>query len=600
MFNWLKGRIAERRTPHETSLVATPEQDSLSPDDASNASIQYKKMGDLYLEQGKFAEAVEAYQQAIALNPEYAEACNNLGNACIELNVLDKAEQYLTLAIAIKPDQANSYYNLASIFLMQNNISKAIIHLSKTLEYAPSHYAALAILLFQSQKICQWEHIEPYIATLREAVAQTAESNINIFSPFAFISLPGTTPAEQKKCAERWIKFEAPPLPPIHSNFSLADKRDSSDKISIGYISADFRQHPVSLLMSEVIELHDRERFNIIAYSYGPNDLSPIRKRLEKAFDLFVDFQNVTDEVAAQRIYSDKIDILVDLTGHTLNSRIGIFAYRPAPIQVNYLGYPGTMGAGYMDYIIADNFTIPYGDQEYYTEKVIRVPDCFMPHDSTRPCPVQPSRNDCGLPDGAFVFCNFNNSYKITHEVFTIWCRLLHAVPNSILWLAASNPQAERNLLNSAEKQGLNSERIIYAGKLPQIEEHLARMQCADLFLDTNPYNAHSTCSDALWMGLPVLTCVGDTFPSRVAGSLLTAIEIPELITYNLEDYYNLALELATNRDKLAIIRNKIIANRDNSPLFDSKRFTRNLEAAYIKMISDHSSGKPRLAVSNN
>ena len=337
--------------------------------------------------------------------------------------------------------------------------------------------------------------------------------------------------------------------------------------------------------MAEIFEIHDRSQFNVSAYSCT-DDNSNMRKRLISAFDNFVDIQNESDEEVAKKIFEDKIDILVDLTGHTQHGRTGILALHPAPVQVNYLGYPGTMGADFVDYIIADQFVIPENMKQHYTEKVIWMPDCFQANDRTRQRPAVPARKDCGLPENAFVFCCFNQTLKITPEVFDVWCRLLKSVPNSLLWLPASNVHAEGNLRREAESRGVAAEQIIMAPLIPT-DEHLARLQCADLFLDTLPYNAGTTCSDALWMGLPVVTCSGDSFVSRMAGSLLTAISAPELITYNMKDYYLLALDLATDRNKLAIIRNKIITNRDTSPLFDSVRFTRNLEQAYIQMMDD-------------
>jgi protein O-GlcNAc transferase len=341
-------------------------------------------------------------------------------------------------------------------------------------------------------------------------------------------------------------------------------------------------------LMAQIFELHDRNHFRISAYSYGPNDGSVMRKRLEKAFDQFIDIRALSDEAAAKRIYEDGIDILVDLTGYTQHGRSAILALRPAPIQVNYLGYPGTMGAGFVDYLIADQFIIPPEQQEHYTEKVVWLPDCYMPRDISCRRLAAPRRKDCGLPDEGFVFCSFNLPYKITPDMFDIWCRLLKAVPGSVLWLPSSNPNAETNLSREAESRGVAPERIIRAPRMNLAEEHLARIQCADLFLDTTPYNAHTTCSDALWMGLPVITCVGKTFPSRVAGSLLTALGVPELITYSLEDYYTLALDLATDRRKYENIRNKIIANRESAPLFDSTKFTRHLEQAYRQMWDEY------------
>jgi len=586
MFNWFKDHIAGIQTPLGTNTIAAPKPDFHTPSEISSPCAHYKKMGDLLLEQGKFAEAVEYYQLAITINPNHAEACNNLANAYLELNLFDKAEHYLQLAITIKPDLANSYYNLASLYLTQNKPIKAIEYLAKTLECAPKHYAALAILVYQSQKICDWEQLDQRIATLRRAVTQPAVSNENILSPFIFLTLPGTTATEQKYCAEKWFKSETSGVDKFNQQFQFKLERPSNQKIKIGYLSADFHDHATARLMVEIFELHNRDQFHITAYSYGPDDNSEMQNRLRMAFDQFIDIRNKSDSDAACDIYTDKIDILVDLKGFTQNSRSPIIAQRPAPIQVNFLGYPGTMGTGFVDYIIADRFIIPPTQQQCYAERVVYLPDCYQPNDSFRQRPSTPTRSDCSLPESVIVFCCFNQTYKITPEIFKIWCKLLISVPDSILWLFASNPNAEENLKRNAKINGVNPGRLIMAPALVP-EMHLARLQCADLFLDTSPCNAHTTCSDALWMGLPVITCAGDTFPSRVAGSLLTAAAIPELITYNLADYYQLALELASDRKKLEAIRNKIVANRDTSPLFDSIRFTRNLEKAFVQMMDD-------------
>jgi len=575
-------------------------------------SAVHKSLGDKYFDEDNFEKAAECYRQAIAINPNFAEAFDNLGIVLWQQKLYEEAEHCLKQAILIKPGMANTHYNLGSMLHKQGRLNEALRSFDEALEikqhFAEAHnYKGIVLkelgrldeasssfriarvqMLHQRQQLCEWGDLEADIQSARRAVLEAPPNDKNIPRPLAFFSLPGVTAEEQKRCAERWVKGEFEALVPLRDKLGFDFKRTANKTISVGYISADFRQHPVSFLMAEIFELHDRNRFHITAYSYGPDDGSAMRKRLEKAFDSFVDIRDNTYESAARKIYADHIDILVDLTGHTQDSRSGILALRPAPIQVNYLGYPGTMGADFVDYIIADRFTILPEMQQHYTEKVIWMPDCFMPNDRTRSRLAAPNRMDCGLPEHAFVFCCFNQTFKITPGFFDIWCRLLMAVPGSILWLPASNPHVEANLRREAIKYGVESGRIIMAARLPEIEAHLARLQCADLFLDTLPFNAHTTCSDALWMGLPVVTCAGETFMSRVAGSLLTAIGVPELITYNLDDYYRLALDLATDGEKLDSIRSKIIVNRETSPLFDSERFTRNLEKAYIQMMAEY------------
>lgn len=524
--------------------------------------------------------AIACYQKAITIQPD-AVVYLNLGRIFFEQDKLSDAIACYRQALAINPRFSDAYFNLG-LALQNSNIDDAIACHRNVLALEPHHLAARMKLLHLLMQQCDWKNLETHFQDVNLAIIESPVTGSP--PPFLFLSLPGITAAEQKLCAEKWAQREYQSIASLGKKLGFEFSYSHHDKISIGYLSSDFREHAVSFLMAEIFELHDRNRFNITAYSYGADDGSALRKRLENAFDKFVDISVSSSADAAKAIANDQIDILVDLTGYTSNNRTAILALRPAPTQVNYLGYAGTMGAEFVDYLIADDFVIPTTHQEYYTEKIVRMPDCFMPCDRTRARPTAPSRTDCGLPESGLVFCSFNNSYKITPEVFSIWCKLLNAVPDSILWLSASIPQVESNLRQEAQNRGVNTDRIIMAAKLDKVEEHLARLQCADLFLDTTPYNAHTTCSDALWMGLPLITCSGETFPSRVAGSLLSAIGVPELITYSLEEYYSLALDLATNQKKLNNIRHKLIANRETTPLFDSKRFTRNLEVAYYQM----------------
>ena len=559
---------------------------------APNAAEVYYNLGLVSKIYGEFSEAIAYYHKAVELNPNFAEAYCNQGSAFFEQGRLDEALPCYRKALVIKPDFANAWYGLGTVLGAQQEYQEAVACFRRTLELEPGYFAARTLMLYLLQHMCRWEDLEANVIAMRQTVLETPATSKNLLAPLAFLAIPGATAEEQKLCAERWAEGEFEAFVSLRKRMGFESNRTPDQRISIAYISADFRQHPVSFLMAEVFELHDRNRFHITAYSYGLDDGSAMRKRLEKSFDNFVDIRDDSYEEAAKKIHADHIDILVDLTGHTQDSRSGILALRPAPIQVNYLGYPGTMGADFIDYMIADRFTIPQAKRQHYTEKIVWMPDCYQANDRTRPRPASPGRINCGLPKDEVVFCCFNQTAKITPEMFDVWCRLLRAVPDSILWLPASNPQAGDNLRREAENRGVEAGRIIMAPLLHR-EEHLARLQCADLFLDTLPFNAGTTCSDALWMGLPVVTCAGDAFASRMAGSLLTAIGVPELITYNLEDYYNLALDLSTDRKKLDAIRSKIIANRDTTPLFDSVRFTRNLEKTYIQMMDEYAQKTP-------
>ncbi|HEX5539164.1 MAG TPA: glycosyltransferase, partial [Methylophilaceae bacterium] len=376
-------------------------------------------------------------------------------------------------------------------------------------------------------------------------------------------------------------------LPEIAQTQPFSHRHAAGDKLRIGYLSSDFRLHPLAFLVTELMELHDRGQFEIYAYSAAADDHSAERKRLEQAFDRFTDIQSMSLAEATSRINADNIDILVDLTGHTQSSRSGVAALRPAPIQVNWLGFPGSMGdlrdRPLFDYLLSDAFITPPAAAAHYAEQLLRLPDCYQPNNASRPATAIPTHRQCSLPEQAFVFCCFNQTFKITPAVFGVWMRLLQAVPGSVLWLLESNRWARENLYREAEQRGIAAERLVFAPRLP-IDQHLARHALADLFVDTLPYNAHTTTSDALWMGLPLLTCVGDTFAGRVAGSLLHAAQLPELITHSLAGYEARALQLAQAPAELTAIRQKLARNRQNLPLFDTPRFTANLELAYRQM----------------
>jgi protein O-GlcNAc transferase len=360
-------------------------------------------------------------------------------------------------------------------------------------------------------------------------------------------------------------------------------KHDGHERIRLAYLSADFHQHPTAQLMAELFERHDRARFEVTAIAFGPDDNSALRARLKKAFDHFEDVRGKSDAEVARLLRAREIDIAVDLNGHTADARPGIFAHRPAPVQVNYLVYPGTTGAAFMDYVLADRIVLPADQQPFFSEKIVHMPDCYQANDATRIVPPAPSRAEAGLPAEGFVFCCFNNSWKITAPVWGIWMRLLTQVPGSLLWLLDS--PAAANLRAEAAARGVNAARLIFAPKLPP-GQHLARHKLADLFLDTLPYNAHTTCSDALWAGLPVVTCYGKAFPGRVAASLLKAIDLPELVTTSPEKYEELSLELADNPALLQATREKLARNRITTPLFDSERFRKGIEAAYAAMLA--------------
>jgi predicted O-linked N-acetylglucosamine transferase (SPINDLY family) len=358
--------------------------------------------------------------------------------------------------------------------------------------------------------------------------------------------------------------------------------------LRLGYVSSDFRDHATSYLLADILERHDRSSFLINAYSIGPDDHSAMRDRIRAGVDRFVDMYGIPSDTIAERIHADGVDILLDLNGYVQNLRPETLALRPAPVQVNYLGYPGTTGAPYMDFIIVDRFVVPPDQAPHFSERLAYLPDCYQPNDRARRIAADtPSRAACALPDTGFVFCAFNQAYKITPTLFDIWMRLLAATPASVLWLLETHPEASANLRATAARAGIDPQRLVFAPRLP-LPDHLARHRLADLFLDTLPVNGHTTTSDALWAGLPVLTCAGNTFVSRVAGSLLHAVGLPDLVTFSLEDYEALARDLARDTARLAALRQRLATNRDIAPLFDSARYTRNLEALYHRMWDEY------------
>jgi len=373
--------------------------------------------------------------------------------------------------------------------------------------------------------------------------------------------------------------------------------RGPKDRITLGYLSADFQEHATAHLVAELFQLHDRKRFRVIGYSYGRDDGSAARRELRESFDDFVDLLDCSHAESAARIRADAVDILVDLKGYTTDARPEILLMRPAPVQVSYLGYPGTMGSDVIDYVLVDRLVAPADEQPYFTERLVQLPDCYQVNDRRRPiAPRTPTREECGLPENGIVFCCFNSAYKITPPIFNIWMRLLAGVPGSVLWLLETNATAVGNLRREAEArlEGAAA-RLVFAPSLAN-REHLARLGVADLFLDTLPYNAHTLSSDALWAGCPVITCTGHAFPGRVAASLLLAIELPELVTDSLAGYEALALELARQPDRLRSVREKLRANRLTTALFDSRRFTRHIESAFETMWRAHVAGElPRV-----
>lgn len=529
---------------------------------------------------GQFQEAVTHFQQSVQADASDIAAHYNLGNALRELGQPELAAISYRQALRLNPRDADTHNNLGNVLREMGHLIEAIACYREALRLNPNLHHARAHLLHQRQHICDWQELEHEVSEIRRLVREVPQAQI---SPFAFLALPGTTAAEQRRCAENWVANRYTRLMEDGRRLNYRFSRSAKPKLRIGYLSGDFRLHPLAFLTTELFELHDRSQFEIHAYSYGVDDQTPTRQRLAAAFDYFVDIRPLPLHEAAQRIFDDGIDILVDLTGYTQTSRSGILALRPAPIQVNWLGFPGTMGAPFADYLISDFFLTPPDQAQHYSEQLVCLPDTYQPNDRLRPVAATPTRTESGLPASGFVFCCFNQTFKITPQVYDIWINLLRTVAGSVLWLLDCNTWAKQNLRKEAQARGVDPERLIFAPRVP-VEQHLARQRLADLFLDTLPYNAHTTASDALWIGLPVITCAGETFAARVAGSLLHAAGMPELITHTLQEYEMRALHLATHAEALRSIRTRLEQTHASMPLFDTERFAQQLEQAYRAM----------------
>jgi protein O-GlcNAc transferase len=520
----------------------------------------------------RLEEALVSYERAVALAPTHVNALTNCAIALFDLRRLDQALTASEAALVVQADFAEALYIRANILRDLGRLREAQENFERVLQVAPHHALALNGLAQTSAALCDWART----ASLASRLTSDVRAGRAVIQPFVLMGYSEDA-ALLRRCAENYVHRTAPAQPPLSDG-----KPYGRDRIRLAYLSADFHQHPTAQLTVELFERHDRDRFEVTALAFGPDDGSPMRRRLAKAFDTFEDVRRLSDLDIARLVRAREIDIAVDLNGHTHEARPGIFSHRPAPVQVNYLVYPGTTGASYMDVILADRIVLPFDQQPSFSEKIIHLPDCYQANDATRMMPPAPSRAEAGLPESGFVFCCFNNSWKIAAPVFDIWMRLLQQVPDSVLWLLDS--PATDNLRAQARARGVDMARLIFAPKLPP-GQHLARHQLADLFLDTLPYNAHTTCSDALWAGLPVVTCYGAAFHGRVAASLLKTIDLPELITTRPQDYEALALDLARNPVLLQATRDKLRRNRLTTPLYDSERFRKNIEAAYEAMI---------------
>ena len=574
-----------------------------------NSSFALNNIGVAYLHLKDYAYAINFFSKVIEIDPDYVEALLNLGTCYQQTNNLDAAIKYFDLSIIKNPSFYESYFNKANALVQLKEYFLSLEYFDKTLQLNPNHIDAiinkgisfqelgrfdeaqncfetayslnpnynflLGTLLNSRARQCDWANLDSNIEKLGKSITNHQPVAI----PFSYLSLIDN-PELHRLSAKIYSEYK---YPIINAKYDRPLTVEENVKIKIGYYSADFYNHATGYLIAELFEKHDKNNFEFFAFSYGdpPDDI--YHKRIKSALN-FYDVSNINDTDVAKLSHNLGIDIAVDLKGYTDRQRVGIFAHRCAPIQINYLGYPGTMGSEYYDYIIADKVTIPVNSQKFYSEKIIYLPICYQVNDSTREIStVRITKEMAGLPKDVFIFCCFNNNYKILPDIFNIWMQILLETNDSVLWLLKDNETASDNLKREAEIRGVNPNRLIFAERAP-LNEHLARHDLADLFIDTSPYNAHTTASDALWSGLPVLTCPGTSFASRVSASLLNDLNLHELIAVDFIDYKNKALDLAFNPEKVKNLKSKLNNEKMNTSLFKGEVFAKYIESAYLEI----------------
>jgi protein O-GlcNAc transferase len=546
--------------------------------------VAHNNLGNALKDQGSFGKAIICYQKSLQIRPGNADACFNLGVAYAEADRMAEATECFQQATRLKPKFAEAHNYMGVVLAEQGRRDEAIDCIQKAIEIKPDYIDAYSYLIHQLQHTCNWRSLEIYTARLDELISRTSEGKPLFVEP-PFISMTRHSDLDRQLTnSKRWCRKFTQPLQNVKPAFSFDTRRKEKHKLVIGYLSSDFHDHATAHLMLSLFKLHNRNQFNVHCYSYGPDDNSSYRQQIRSNCDQFIDLRDCSLVDAARRICADEVDILVDLKGHTKGARPGILACRPAPIQVHYLGYPGTTGADFIDYLITDRIVTPADHARYYSEKLVFMPHCYQVNDHQQEIGSRKwNRVALGLPEKGCVFSSFNLPYKIDPLMFNSWMRILEQVPNSVLWLFDGGETAKVNLQQEARGRGVNVDRLVFAKKVKK-EDHLSRIQLADLALDTRIVNGHTTTSDSLWAGVPVVTLPGGHFASRVSASLLNAIGLSEMTTHNLDAYEQLAVRLASHPEELGNIKAKLSRNRLKKPLFDTPRFVRNLEKAYQEM----------------
>ncbi len=585
----------------------------------------YSNLGNVLKMEGKFVEAAKYYQKALEISPDFADAHNNLGGALQLLGRLEEAAKSYEQAIKIAPGYMDAYGNLGGVLLMMGKIGEAEICL-RAVQNAPNmpepiyNLANLlkekgelpeAVGLYKKviaqkedfsdaynglldclKQLCEWEEVRKVSTKLNDLTKEELnKAGRTGETPFTAISR-SDEPLRNLQIARSWSNQIQNAVSSPNPGFYFDRLRKTHSKIRIGYLSRDFTDHPVGHIIKSMFGRHNRRKFEIYCFSFGGKKDDKFRKKIEKTCDHFVDVSSMSFLDTARRIHAEEIDILVDLMGHTSGNRLEIMAMHPSPVQISYLGFPGSMGADFIDYQIVDKVIIPESMEKYYSEKLIFMPDCYQINDSSQKISKKKFKKaDFGLPEKVFVFCSFNRAFKITPEVFNSWMRILKTIPKSVLWLQKPHPVAEENLRREAKKRGINTDRLVFSSMIP-LEKHLKRLMLADLMLDTFIYSGGATTNHAIRMGIPVITLAGKTYLSRMSTSLLTAVGLPELITGSMEDYEKLAIRLARNPNKLKIIKERLVKNNVATKLFDTKWFVKNLELAFIKVFKVYKDGE--------
>jgi predicted O-linked N-acetylglucosamine transferase (SPINDLY family) len=528
-------------------------------------------------------QALASAERALALDPTYAKAYNNRGLIHLDDRRTAAAIEDFRRALACQPEFAEAMHNLGTALMQRRSYGEACDAFQRLAMMAPRFPRALGNLLRARLGCCDWRDFHALVDAIRTAVERGENADL----PLSFLSICGSA-AAQLTCARRYTDANFPALPVEHRR--AASVAQSADRpIRIAYLSGDFGEHAVSYLLAGLFERHDRRRFETIALSWDRVGEGPMRLRLEQVFTRFMDITGLGDADVVAIMRDLQVDIAVDLSGHTFGQRTGIFARRAAPIQVNYLGFPGSMGAGYIDYLIADEFLVPASHRQHYSEQIVWLP-CFQPNDDRRTEVPKTSRREQNLPEQGFVFGSFNTNSKLTPDCFEIWMRLLGGVPGSVLWMLADHELARTNLQREAQIRGIDPRRLIFAARV-SYAQHLARLALIDLCLDTVPFNGGTTTSDALHAGVPVITCAGESFSARMSAGLLSRLELPELITTSMQQYEMAALQLATQPARLGVLRAHLARLRQEHVFFDTQRYCGNLESAYERMWARHAAG---------